>query len=238
MNGDRPRHVDGPFVVAIDGPAGVGKSTVARDLARKLRLPYVDTGAMYRALGWKALRDGVSADDHDAVARLAMAADLDLRPSEDGGVEVRLEGAPVEPHIRAPEVGEMASRLAAQPAVRARLVELQRAFGRRYGAVMEGRDIGSVVFPDTPWKFFLDARPEVRIERRLAQLHAAGRDASPDSVRAELAARDRRDRERAHSPLAWDPSYERVDTSEMTLEEVVTRLAAAVAERRAANPPE
>lgn len=235
MSTHDPRQVDGPFVVAIDGPAGVGKSTVARDLARELGLPYVDTGAMYRALGWKALRDGVASEDHDAVARLAAAASFDLRPREDGGVDVRLDGAPVEPHIRAPEVGEMASRLAAQPAVRARLVELQRDFGRRYGAVMEGRDIGSVVFPDTPWKFFLDARPEVRIARRLAQLHGAGRDASPESVRAELEARDRRDRERAHSPLAWDPSYERVDTSEMTHDEVVERLAGQVAGRGAGD---
>jgi len=221
-----------PLVVAIDGPAGVGKSTVARGLARELGLPYLDTGAMYRALGWKALREGVPPDDHDAVAALAAAADLELQPRADGGVDVRLDAAPVEPHIRAPEVGEMASRLAAQPAVRARLVELQRAFGGAYGAVMEGRDIGTVVFPHTPFKFFLDARPPVRVRRRLDQLRAAGREASDAEVEEELHSRDRRDRERAHSPLAWDPSYERVDTSAMTLDEVVARLAAAVAARR------
>ena len=221
-----------PLVVAIDGPAGVGKSTVARGLARELGLPYLDTGAMYRALGWKALREGVPPDDHDAVAALAAAADLELQPRADGGVDVRLDGAPVEPHIRAPEVGEMASRLAAQPAVRARLVELQRAFGGAYGAVMEGRDIGTVVFPHTPFKFFLDARPPVRVRRRLDQLRAAGREASDAEVEEELHSRDRRDRERAHSPLAWDPSYERVDTSAMTLDEVVAHLVAAIAARR------
>jgi cytidylate kinase len=219
----------------MDGPAGVGKSAVARGLARELGLPYVDTGAMYRALGWKALRDGVHADDHDAVAALAAGARLELLVRGDGGVDLRLDGEPVEPHLRAPEVGDMASRLAAQPAVRARLVELQRAFGDANGAVMEGRDIGTVVFPDTPFKFFLDAAPPVRVRRRIDQLRAAGREASDAEVEDELRRRDRRDRERAHSPLAWDPSYERVDTSVMTLDEVVAHLAAAVAARVAAQ---
>jgi cytidylate kinase len=220
-----------PIVVAIDGPAGVGKSAVARDLARELGLTYLDTGAMYRAMGWKALRQGVRPDSVDDVARLAGGAALELRPRADGGVDMRLDGEPVEPHIRAPEVGEMASRLATQPAVRNRLVELQRAFGNAYGAVMEGRDIGTVVFPQTPYKFFLDAAPPVRVRRRRDQLRAAGREASDADVEAELLARDRRDRERAHSPLAWDPSYERVDTSAMTLAEVVSHLVAAVAAR-------
>jgi len=221
-----------PIVVAIDGPAGVGKSDVARAVARHLGLSYVDTGAMYRAIGWLALRSGVDLADEERVAEVARAAAIELLPRPDGLVEVRLDGEPVETHIRSLQVSEAASRVAAQPAVRERLVELQRDFGSRHGAVMEGRDIGSVVFPGTPFKFFLDARPDVRIARRLDQLHAAGRDATEDAVRAELDARDRRDRERAHSPLAWDPSYERVDTSEMTLDEVVSYLATAVAARR------
>jgi cytidylate kinase len=222
-----------PLVVAIDGPAGVGKSTVARGLARALGLPYVDTGAMYRAVGWKALHEGLDSADDAVAARLVAGSSLELHVRGDGSVELLLDGEPVEPHIRAPQVGETASRLAALPAVRERLVELQRAFGRQHGAVMEGRDIGTVVFPDTPYKFFLDARPPVRVRRRLEQLRAAGREASADEVEEELLRRDRRDRERAHSPLAWDPSYERVDTSEMTLDGVVEHLAAAVAARQA-----
>ena len=217
-----------PAVVAIDGPAGVGKSAVARQVARELGLAYLDTGAMYRALGWKALRDGVDPHDAEAVAALAAAARFGLDPQPDGSVAILLDGEPVEPHIRELGVSEMASRLAARPAVRRRLVELQRELGRTHGAVMEGRDIGTVVFPDTPHKFFLDARPEVRVARRRDQLHAAGREVSPREVEEELLARDRRDREREHSPLSWDESYRHVDTSDLSVDEVVRQLVAAV----------
>ena len=221
--GDSP-----PAVVAIDGPAGVGKSAVARRVAKELGLPYLDTGAMYRALGWKALRKGVDPRDERAVAALAREAVFELEPHADGSVTIRLDGEPVEPHIRELGVSEMASRLAARPAVRSRLVELQRELGRTHGAVMEGRDIGTVVFPDTPHKFFLDASPEVRIARRSDQLRGAGREVSAEEVEAELLARDRRDREREHSPLSSDDSYRHVDTSEIAIDEVVRRLVEAV----------
>jgi cytidylate kinase len=215
-------------VVAIDGPAGVGKSAVARRVARALGLPYLDTGAMYRAVAWKALQRSVDPDDAAAVEELARGARFDLEAHPDGAVEILLDGEPVEPHIRELGVSEMASRLAAQPEVRRRLVELQRELGRAHGAVMEGRDIGTVVFPDTPHKFFLDARPEVRVGRRREQLRAAGREVSAGEVEQELLARDRRDRERSHSPLSWDESYRHVDTSELSLDEVAARLVAAV----------
>jgi cytidylate kinase len=215
-------------VVAIDGPAGVGKSAVARRVARALGLPYLDTGAMYRALGWKALQQGVDPSDLTAVERLAGGARFALEPRDDGAVAITLDGEPVEPHIRELGVSEMASRLAAQPAVRRRLVELQRGLGLVHGAVMEGRDIGTVVFPETPHKFFLDAREDVRVSRRREQLRASGREVSVEEVAEELLARDRRDRERTHSPLSWDESYRHVDTSELTLDEVAEKLVAAV----------
>ena len=221
-----------PIVVAIDGPSGVGKSTVARQVARALGLSYLDTGAMYRALGLKALRTGVAADDSAGVAALVESSQLELSPAGDGGVVVSLDGESVEPHIRSQEVAEMASRLAAQRVVRQRMVELQRSFGETYGAVLEGRDIGTVVFPSTPYKFFLDARPDVRVKRRVDQLHHGPRSASMAAqVAAEIELRDRRDRERADSPLVCDDSYERVDTSDLAPDEVVRRLVASVRAR-------
>jgi CMP/dCMP kinase len=221
----------GSIVVAIDGPSGVGKSTVARQVARALGLSYLDTGAMYRALGLQALRAGVPAEDPAGVASLVDRSRLELAPAGDGAVAITLDGEPVEPFIRTQEVAEMASRLAAQTVVRQRLVELQRAFGARYGAVLEGRDIGTVVFPATPYKFFLDARPEVRVRRRVDQLQGSGGAATAAVVAAEIEQRDRRDRERADSPLVCDATYERVDTSDLTSDEVAARLISSVRER-------
>ena len=220
-----------PIVVAIDGPSGVGKSTVARQVARALGLSYLDTGAMYRALGLKALRTGARPEVAADVAALVETSRLELIPAGDGSVLVTLDGEPVEPYIRSQQVAEMASRLAAQPLVRQRLVELQRGFGGRYGAVLEGRDIGTVVFPATPYKFFLDARADVRVSRRAGQLH--GDDRRTAQVAAEIEQRDRRDREREASPLLCDDSYELVDTSDLTPEEVVGRLVSSVRSRRA-----
>jgi cytidylate kinase len=218
-------------VIAIDGPSGVGKSTAARRLARRLGLPYLDTGAMYRALALAVLDAGADPGDRAAVAAIAEGADLRIAPAADGGLEVLLDGAPAGERIRTPRIGEASSVIAAYPEVRRRLVALQRAGGEAHGGVIEGRDIGSRVFPGTPHKFFLTAPPEVRHRRRWEERRAAGRAASWDEVVAEIEGRDRRDAERSESPLTFDASYIVIDTSELTADEVVDRIADAVGAR-------
>jgi GTP-binding protein len=220
-----------PLIVAIDGPAGVGKSTVSRQLARKLGVPYLDTGAMYRALGLKVLANGVDPADRAAVEAVTARAEVSLRPGEDGRFEVLLDGEPVEPRIRTPEVSEATSAISAHPEVRRRMVALQQETARRLGGVLEGRDIGTRVFPDTPHKFFLSARTEVRGRRRFEELVAAGRHLSFDQVLDDLARRDQRDSTRADSPLTHDETYTLVDTSDLTIDEVVEKMAKAVAEK-------
>jgi cytidylate kinase len=217
-----------PLIVAVDGPSGVGKSTAARRLAQRLGVPFLDTGAMYRAIGLKVLESGVDPGDAAAVEAMAARADVTLYHREDGAFEVRLDGAPVESRIRTSEVGEATSTVSTYPPVRARLVALQQDAARHFGGVLEGRDIGTRVFPDTPFKFFLDARPDVRGERRRQELAAAGRDLSLEQVVEDLARRDLRDSTRADSPLTRDPSYTFVDTSDLDIDGVVEEMARVV----------
>jgi cytidylate kinase len=214
----------GRTVVAIDGPAGSGKSSVARRLARRLGVPYLDTGAMYRALGLLALERGVDPDDRAAAAALARSAGLDLRLGVQGEIEIQLDGAPVDERIRRPEVGAVTSRLAVHPEVRARLVTLQRDFVRRHGGVLEGRDIGTRVVPETPCKFFLDAVPEVRTQRRLDELRGKGMAVEGEALAREIAERDARDSSRPESPLVPAADAVRIDTTGLTLEQVVDQL--------------
>jgi cytidylate kinase len=220
-----------PLIVAIDGPSGVGKSTAARRLASRLGVPFLDTGAMYRAIGLKVLENGVDPHDQSSVIGIAGEADVRLGRREDGSFEVLLDGEPVESRIRTPEVGEATSAISAYPEVRQRMVRLQREAAGQFGAVLEGRDIGTRVFPDTPHKFFLDARSDIRFQRRYEELAAAGRPITFDQVVNEISSRDHRDSTRADSPLTRDGSYTFVDTSDLTIDEVVERMARAVAGR-------
>lgn len=207
------------LIIAIDGPSGVGKSTTSRLVARALNIPHIDTGAMYRAIGLAALRAGIDTHDEAKLAELARNTNIEFIPAE--RAKILLEGEDISSLIRTPEISMAASDVSTIPAVRRVLVELQQRLGRRSGGVLEGRDIGTRVFPETPHKFFLTARPEVRAERRYRELHAKGSTITLAEVLADAEQRDLQDSTRADSPLAFDDSYTVVDTSDRTMDEVV-----------------
>lgn len=223
-----------PLLVALDGPAGSGKGTVARRVAELLDLPYYDTGAMYRALALAVLDRGIDPEDREAVAQMLPEVQVDLE-RRGTAYEVRLDGDSVEHRIRTPQVGEATSRIATHPAVRRKMVELQRRIGRRHGGVMEGRDIGTRVFPEAPVKIYLDASQEVRAERRWRQLRDAGREVSREEALDDVRRRDRRDSNREDSPLTWDDSYTRIDTSDLNPDEAVEAVLAAIQRSRRAT---
>jgi cytidylate kinase len=218
------------LVVAIDGPAGAGKSTTARMLAARLGYDLLDTGAIYRVMALLSKRAGVAWDDGPGVA--AFAEGLDLKFQLDGGVNhVLVSGADVTKEIRTPDTSDGASRVSALPEVRAALLGIQRRLGAQGGVVVEGRDIGTVVFPEAGAKFFLTASPDERARRRVAELQAAGRSADFSTTRAEMQERDARDSSRSVAPLKQADDAVAVDSSSLTPDEVVAKMAAIVEAR-------
>jgi len=218
------------LIIAIDGPAGSGKSTIAQHLARKLGYVNLETGAMYRALGVKALEAGVSLDDETALHDLAQRSTIALDPTPLGN-RVLLDGRDVSQRIRDADVTDAASRVSVHPKVREWMVSHQREMGRHGGVIMEGRDIGTKVFPDADVKIFLDAKPNVRAQRRVTQVSAGNDPSRAKQIAEQMAQRDRRDSTRSESPLVPASDAVIVDSSNLKIEEVIERIERIVEER-------
>jgi len=221
------------LVVAIDGPAGAGKSTVSRRLAEALGYRYVDTGAMYRVIGVLAAERHVDLTDSAALAVLCDATEMEF-VEQDGRIRTRAAGRDLTDAIRTPDASQLASKVSAVPAVREHLVAKQRAMGAGGNVVMEGRDIGTVVFPDAGVKIFLEASARERARRRAAELQARGLPADVAAIAADIAERDARDRGRAHSPLRPAADAVVIDTTHTPIDEVVTALHALILSRASA----
>ena len=219
-----------PVNIAIDGPAGAGKSTIAKRVAKALSFVYVDTGAMYRAMAIFFLRKGIPASDAEAISATCREAEITI-DYEDGMQHVYLNGEDVTPLLRTQEVGEMASASSTNGDVRNKLVELQQALGSKKSVVMDGRDIGTVVLPDAQVKIYLTADVEVRAKRRFLELKEKGEDADLTQIEKEIRERDDRDMNRAIAPLKPAEDAVTVDSSYLTIEEVAERILAIVTEK-------
>ena len=211
------------LVIAIDGPSGVGKSTLGKALARRFGYLFIDSGAVYRAVGRKALDGGVALTDAAAVARIARSADIRLEGDPDH-LRVFLDGREVTEAIRLPDASRASSIVATIPEVREAVVHKLRQMSRAGGVVMDGRDIGTKVFPEAQVKLFLEAAHDVRAARRFLEERERGREVSIEQINAELAERDRRDREREATPLVKAPDAILIDTSSMPLDRVIERV--------------
>jgi len=218
------------LVIAIDGPSGAGKSTLARLLASRLGYLYIDTGAMYRAVGWRAKRDGIDPGDERSLAALCERLDVTIL-HENGMQRILVDGADVTDLIRTPEMGMTASAVSRSPAVRSRLLALQRALGAAESVVMDGRDIGTVVFPDADIKFFLDASAEERGRRRYQELREKGMDVDLDRITQEIRERDQQDSSRALAPLRKADDAMLIDSSAMTVDAVLAAMLSCTGEK-------
>ena len=219
-----------PLVITIDGPAGAGKSTVAQKLAARLGVTYVDSGATYRAAALRVLEAGIASDDTAAVAKLIAATDVQVTTG-DGEPRVWVDGRDVTARLRTPEVTSAAALVSRLPEVRAKLIEMQRTFARERGVVMEGRDIGTVVFPQAPLKIFLRADVEERARRRLKQDAHDRRESTLEKTAYEIGRRDQLDAERKISPLTPASDAVEIDSTDLTAEQVVDRILELVRQR-------
>jgi len=211
------------MVITIDGPAGAGKSTVSKALAEKLGYLYLDTGSLYRALAYKVLKHNISADNESAVADLCSRTEVELK-NVGGKMKVYLDSEDVGEKIRTQEVGSAASKISAYGTVRQYLLNLQRRAGEQGGLVAEGRDMGSVVFPDADYKFYLDANADERITRRLNELISNGTTTRYQSVQKEMIARDQQDSKRQHSPLKVPEEAIIIDSTDLSVDQVVDEI--------------
>jgi CMP/dCMP kinase len=214
------------LIIAMDGPAGVGKSTIGGLLAKSLGYQFINTGEMYRALTWKALEEGLDLDDADAVVALAKRLKWEFKPIEDGGTTLKtfIDGAPVTMQIREERVSVNSSRVAANPGVRKFLSKLQRDLGEEGAIVMEGRDITTHVFPDADAKVYLDASPEERASRRYRQLKAAGQEADRAAILSAILKRDLNDLKREINPLKQAPDALVIDSTHLTMHQVADKI--------------
>ena len=211
------------YIITIDGPAGAGKSTVSKSLAKKLDYIYLDTGALYRALAYKTLKFKISLDDVAALANLCSSTTIVLK-NIDGQMKVSVDGEDVEEKIRTEEVGLAASKISTFAMVRERLLDLQREAGAQGGIVAEGRDMGSVVFPHADYKFYLDAKLEERIKRRYKELLEKGASVEYKSIQKDMFARDNQDKQREIAPLKAPDGAIIIDSDNLSVQEVVDKI--------------
>ncbi len=211
------------MIIAIDGPAGAGKSTIAKLIAKQLGLVYIDTGAMYRAVGLKAKRNNIACSEQEKIAEMLKNTEVELK-NENGATAVYLDGENVSTEIRLPEISRMASDISAVPVVRYAMVEMQRSMANKTDTILDGRDIGTFVLPNADVKIFLTASVEERAERRYKELIARGENVKREDVRSDIEKRDYNDSHRALAPLKKADDATEVDTTGMTIDQVCEKI--------------